>query len=222
MVREDRGAARPLCRLDRTPPVTPRNPCERPPFHKRRPREKRHSGSGCPVWRCRPWSSKGRKVRGARNAAKGELSAQGMPDTGRCRPGRKRFRPKKIHDPRCTGGNDRATLPNQKPRERIRRMQDRCVMLRATNPERNVNRSWVCRIERDLFGACVVSVTFGRTGTRGRTIRRTVPNDAAADEFLARAMARRRGSHRRCGASYRIIEASGIDGRVLASVCSQV
>ena len=37
-------------------------------------------------------------------------------------------------------------------------------MLRAVNPERNVNRSWVCRIERDLFGACVVSVTFGRAG----------------------------------------------------------
>ncbi|WP_373322118.1 WGR domain-containing protein [Acetobacter oeni] len=47
-------------------------------------------------------------------------------------------------------------------------------MLRAVNPERNVNRSWVCRIERDLFGACVVSVTFGRAGTHGRTIRRMV------------------------------------------------
>ena len=54
-------------------------------------------------------------------------------------------------------------------------------MLRAVDTERNVNRSWVCRIERDLFGACVVSVTFGRAGTLGRTIRRMVLDDAAAD-----------------------------------------
>ena len=59
---------------------------------------------------------------------------------------------------------------------------------------------WVCRIERDLFGACVVSVTFGRAGTRGRTIRRIVPDDAAADRFLAHALVRRRGSEKRCGA----------------------
>ena len=85
-------------------------------------------------------------------------------------------------------------------------------MLRAVNTERNVNRSWVCRIERDLFGACVVSVTFGRAGTLGRTIRRMVPDDAAADRFLAGAMARRRGSMKRCGAAYRIIEARGFDG----------
>ena len=91
-------------------------------------------------------------------------------------------------------------------------MPDRCVMLRAVNTERNVNRSWVCRIERDLFGACVVSVTFGRAGTLGRTIRRMVLDDAAADRFLANAMARRRGSMKRCGAVYRIIEARGFDG----------
>jgi predicted DNA-binding WGR domain protein len=90
-------------------------------------------------------------------------------------------------------------------------MQDRCIMLRAVNPERNVNRSWVCRIERDLFGACVVSVTFGRAGTQGRTICRTVPDDAEADRFLAKAMARRRGSVRRCGAAYRVIEMWGFD-----------
>lgn len=87
-------------------------------------------------------------------------------------------------------------------------------MLRATNLERNVNRSWVCRIERDLFGACVVSVTFGRAGTAGRTIKRMVPDDAAADRFLAGALARRRGAERRCGAAYRVIEAHGLDGKL--------
>ena len=85
-------------------------------------------------------------------------------------------------------------------------------MLRATNRERNVNRSWVCRIDRDLFGACVVTVTFGRAGTVGRTIRRMVLDDAAADRFMAGAMARRRGSMKRCGAAYRVLEARGFDG----------
>ena len=74
-------------------------------------------------------------------------------------------------------------------------------MLRATNLERNVNRSWVCRIERDLFGACVVSVTLGRAGTHGRTIRGMVLDDAAADRFLASALLRRKGSSKRCGAA---------------------
>ncbi|MBW4025611.1 MAG: WGR domain-containing protein [Proteobacteria bacterium] len=94
-------------------------------------------------------------------------------------------------------------------------MGDRCVVLRATNPERNVNRSWACWIEEDLFGACVVSVTFGRAGTKGRTIKRVVSDDVAADRFLAGALTRRRGSVKRCGAVYRILEARGFEGRLV-------
>jgi predicted DNA-binding WGR domain protein len=96
-------------------------------------------------------------------------------------------------------------------------MGDRCVVLRATNPERNVNRSWACWIEEDLFGACVISVTFGRAGTKGRTITRMMPDDAAADRFLAGALARRRGSVKRCGAAYEIIEARGFGGSLWAA-----
>jgi hypothetical protein len=76
-----------------------------------------------------------------------------------------------------------------------------------------VSRSWVCRIERDLFGEVVVSVTFGRAGTQGRTISRTVPDEAGADRFLARAMVRRRGAEKRCGAAYRVIQAWGFNER---------
>jgi hypothetical protein len=183
-----------------------------PSLSRRRPQEARHRGAGCPRMAMAivgvqvPEDSRGEECRQARP------EHEGMPDTGRRRPGRKRFRPKKILIGRCTAGIDRATLLDRKSREGIRGMQDRCVMLRAVNTERNVNRSWVCRIERDLFGACVVSVTFGRAGTLGRTIRRMVLDDAAADRFLAGAMARRRGSMKRCGAAYRIIEARGFDG----------
>ena len=89
---------------------------------------------GAPEWRWQPWSSSGRKVRGERNAAKGDRSREGMPDTGRGRPSRKGLLPKKILDLRCTAGIDRATLQNRKPLTRIGRMQDRCIVLRAVNP----------------------------------------------------------------------------------------
>jgi predicted DNA-binding WGR domain protein len=91
---------------------------------------------------------------------------------------------------------------------------DRYVTLRAENLERNVNRLWTCSIERDLFGLWIVSVSFGRAGTAGRTIKRMVPDDAAADRFLAGALARRRGAEKRCGAAYRVIEAHGLDGKL--------
>jgi hypothetical protein len=42
---------------------------------------------GAPEWRWRPWASQGRKIGGERNAAKGDWSAEGMPDTERRRPG---------------------------------------------------------------------------------------------------------------------------------------
>lgn len=194
-------------------PSPPKQPRERPPCHQRQPRETGHSGAGCPRMAMATVASRGRKVPGERNAAKGDRSRGGIRDTGRGRSSRKGLRPKKILDLRCTAGIDRATLLNRKSREGIERMQDRCVMLRAVNPERNVNRSWVCRIERDLFGACVASVTFGRAGTHGRTIRRMVSDGAAADRFLASALVRRRGSTKRCGAVYHVIETFGFDSK---------
>lgn len=84
-------------------------------------------------------------------------------------------------------------------------------MLRAIDHERNVHRSWVCSVGRDLFGDLVVSVTFGRTGTDGRTIRYAMADEASAERFLMKALRRRAGAPKRCGAAYHLIEATGFD-----------
>lgn len=88
---------------------------------------------------------------------------------------------------------------------------DRRIVLRAIDRERNVHRSWVCSVGRDLFGDLVVSVTFGRTGTNGRTIRYAVTDEASAERFLMKALRRRAGAKKRCGAAYRVVEATGFD-----------
>jgi predicted DNA-binding WGR domain protein len=84
-------------------------------------------------------------------------------------------------------------------------------LLRAIDRKRNVHRSWVCSVGRDLLGDLVVSVTFGRTGTDGRTIRYAMTDEASAERFLLRALRRRAGAEKRCGAAYRVVEAIGFD-----------
>jgi predicted DNA-binding WGR domain protein len=88
---------------------------------------------------------------------------------------------------------------------------DRHIVLRAIDRERNVHRSWACNVGRDLFGDLVVSVTFGRTGTDGRTIRYAMADEASAERFLVKALRRRAGAEKRCGAAYHLIEATGFD-----------
>ncbi|GAB0119870.1 WGR domain-containing protein [Acidisoma sp. 7E03] len=84
-------------------------------------------------------------------------------------------------------------------------------MLRAVDAQRNVRRSWSCRVGRDLLGDLVVSVTFGRTGTEGRTIRYAMADEASAERFLMTALRRRAGAERRCGAAYHLVEATGFE-----------
>ncbi len=82
-------------------------------------------------------------------------------------------------------------------------------MLRAVDAKRNVRRSWSCRVGRDLLGDLIVSVTFGRTGTDGRTIRYAMADEASSERFMMKALRRRAGSERRCGAAYHLVEAMG-------------
>jgi hypothetical protein len=90
-------------------------------------------------------------------------------------------------------------------------LSERCVTLQAVDRARNVFRSWRCEIERDLFGVAVISVTFGRTGSPGRTVRRAVRDESAAFAQLRKALARRATSVRRCGVAYRVVECVGLD-----------
>ena len=93
----------------------------------------------------------------------------------------------------------------------LRLLEESRIVLCAVNRELNVFRSWRCDVERDLFGVLLVSVTFGRTGTDGRTMRHAMADGAAAERFIRFALARRAGAKKRCGAAYRTVESFGFD-----------
>ena len=105
----------------------------------------------------------------------------------------------------------RATLRSVLCRMGLRLLTERRIVLRAVNNELNVPRSWRCEVERDLFGVLVVSVTFGRVARTGRTIRHAMADEAEVERFVRRALARRAGAEKRCGASYRVVESSGFE-----------
>ena len=88
-------------------------------------------------------------------------------------------------------------------------LSERRITMEAIDRSRNVFRSWRCEIERDLFGVMLVSVTFGRTGTQGRTIRRVVDDESAAMALARRSLARRATAVKRCGVGYQVIECVG-------------
>jgi len=90
-------------------------------------------------------------------------------------------------------------------------LSERRITLEAVDRARNVFRSWRCEIEHDLFGSTLVSVTFGRTGTQGRTIRRGVRDESAAMALVRRSLVRRATAVKRCGAAYRVVECVGFD-----------
>jgi hypothetical protein len=87
-------------------------------------------------------------------------------------------------------------------------MEELAILLEACEPHLNRYRFWRVRMGRDLFGRWNVRVTAGRIGGSGRTFRYDfgLREDAAA--FVETRLKRRRGAPHRCGAAYRLIEAS--------------
>src|SRR5271166_4774345 len=67
------------------------------------------------------------------------------------------------------------------------------ICLQAVDRSRNVFRAWRLEIGRDLFGLLTLRVTFGRTGTDGRTVTKIARDDAQARETLRLMLVRRRG-----------------------------
>ena len=83
------------------------------------------------------------------------------------------------------------------------------IELRAVDRARNVFRAWRCELGTDLLGEQLVTVTFGRTGTTGRTISRAAPSRAEALRLIGRALARRASAERRIGVAYRVVGQRG-------------
>ena len=64
-------------------------------------------------------------------------------------------------------------------------MLDACLAtLEAKNPAKDCFRSYRLEAGTDLFGVWVVKVTCGRIGSRGRTLRYTATEEAAAKALV--------------------------------------
>lgn len=84
-------------------------------------------------------------------------------------------------------------------------LAEEMIELRAVDRARNIFRAWRCELGTDLFGEQLVTVTFGRTGTTGRTISRAAPSRGEALRLMGRALARRASAERRIGVGYRVV-----------------
>lgn len=85
------------------------------------------------------------------------------------------------------------------------------VAMEAVDRSRNVFRAWRVDVGTDLFGLSTVNVTFGRTGTPGRTVCHPCHDATAARRLVRQLVARRAGAKRRIGIGYRTVEIVGLE-----------
>lgn len=88
-------------------------------------------------------------------------------------------------------------------------MGEALLELRLVDPDRNRDRIYVVEIDDDLFGAVIVTVTYGRSGSWSRPMRVSVANREAALRLVRERLRRRRTARRRLGASYVLVAAQG-------------
>lgn len=77
------------------------------------------------------------------------------------------------------------------------------VELVAIDAARNIRRRWRIAAYRDLFGQVMVETGWGRIGGRGRELVRSFADEAAAQVYVRRLLARRTCAPRRLGVAYR-------------------
>jgi predicted DNA-binding WGR domain protein len=87
-------------------------------------------------------------------------------------------------------------------------MDEIAILLQGRNAEANRHRAWRVEAGRDLFGAWMVRVSFGRFGCRGRTFAREFASEDEARAYVRDGLRRQKGAIRRRGVEYRVIDAS--------------
>lgn len=85
------------------------------------------------------------------------------------------------------------------------------LVLEARDPARNVWRRYELVVARDLFGAWLVEVTFGRIGSPGRTRGHSYADEGAARRFALACVRRRLSAPRRIGTAYRVADRADPD-----------
>lgn len=79
------------------------------------------------------------------------------------------------------------------------------LVLRAQNPERNVNRFYAVTIGRSLFSTYAVYTNNGRVGTHGRMRIHEVTSMEEVKSYLKRCLKRRLSAVKRLGVSYEAV-----------------
>ena len=76
------------------------------------------------------------------------------------------------------------------------------MTLEAREPARNVFRNYEITAGRDLFGAWIVDVRYGRIGAPGRVLRQSFGDEAAACRRALDCLRQRQSAPRRIGVPY--------------------
>jgi predicted DNA-binding WGR domain protein len=75
--------------------------------------------------------------------------------------------------------------------------------LEACDPALGRFRAYRLEAGRDLLGDWLVEITYGRIGTRGRSIRYAVQDEAQAKKLVRETLRRRATARKRIGVPYR-------------------
>ena len=76
----------------------------------------------------------------------------------------------------------------------------------ACEPPRDCFRSYRLEAGIDLLGAWLVEATYGRIGSRGRTVRYVANDEAGARKIVRHCLQRRATAPRRIGVPYQLRE----------------
>ncbi len=85
-------------------------------------------------------------------------------------------------------------------------MENFRVRLEARDAAKELFRAYRIDAGTDLFGHWLVDVTFGRIGSRGRTVRYIAGDEDEARRIVRRCLQRRATSPKRIGVGYRFRE----------------
>ena len=77
------------------------------------------------------------------------------------------------------------------------------IELAAIDAARNCRRRYRVEASQDLFGAWLVTITFGRIGARGRSIVHVIDDERQARRLVAACLRVRASAPRRIGVAYR-------------------
>jgi predicted DNA-binding WGR domain protein len=78
------------------------------------------------------------------------------------------------------------------------------IHLRAVCAARNIRRAYRIDVQPDLFGHVIVTLAWGRIGTRGQSRVCSFPSPALAQRFVMGVLRRRASAKQRIGVAYRI------------------